>query len=261
MSTQLKSNDSKPLTLMNYDFSLKTLIAETDGVVEGQYVVTPGCKIIRRTANMMSTDKLYDSLNIDDCRPEYEQNAEFASRLTYLSFRSQEGNSEEYNRKLAQDLGHLSVYGDYYVTFLIAGVTIETVLELVAHSEAKVSRLTTSKTKAMSDTLYRVFGDEDGPIQKFIDLRESYRNSDLFLSQEVYNMFNLGSKVSALTFCMSLKDFHKFFIGRLPQNNECELREIAAIMCNQLHDLYPLVIRDVTYYVGSHNAEKYTTDS
>jgi thymidylate synthase ThyX len=246
---------------MNYEYSLKTLITETNGVVEGQHVLTPGCKIIRRTANTVFTDKLFDLVNIDDCRPEYEQNAEFASRLTYLSFRKEENNSEEYNRHMVEDLGHLSVYSDYYVTFLIAGVTIETVLELVAHTEAKVSRLTTSKTKAMSETLYRVFGGEEEAIKKFTDLRDSYRKSDLFKNREIFNMFNLGTKVSALTFAMNLKDFHKFFIGRLPTNNEVELREIATMMCKQLHELYPLVIRDPSYYIGSNNNEKYGTDA
>lgn len=45
---------------------------------------------------------------------------------------------------------------NFVVTFLISGVTIETSLELVAHKEASVARLTSSKTHAMNLPLFRV---------------------------------------------------------------------------------------------------------
>jgi hypothetical protein len=38
----------------------------------------------------------------------------------------------------------------------LAGISLETSLELIAHSEARVARLTSSKTSAMSHPLFRI---------------------------------------------------------------------------------------------------------
>lgn len=42
-----------------------------------------------------------------------------------------------------------SVYGGMHATFLITGITSETVTELVAHKEAHIARLTTSNTRSL----------------------------------------------------------------------------------------------------------------
>ena len=42
-----------------------------------------------------------------------------------------------------------SVYGGMHATFLITGITSETVTELVAHKEAHIARLTTSNTRTL----------------------------------------------------------------------------------------------------------------
>lgn len=240
---------------------LKTLIEQSGGVVNDIFVMKPGCQLIRTTSNCAGYEELYNLCNIDMTRPEYEQNAEFAARLTYMSFPSEKKSAQQFNEDMVKKYGHLSVYGDYYVTFLLAGITIETVLELVSTSEAKVSRLTTSKTRAMDETFYRIFPDECineqmTIVKKFILLRN--KTKDFIKDREVVNMFNLGIKVGALTFSMSIKDFHKFFIGRLSANNEKEMKEICAIMCDQLHALYPLVIKTSAEYEIMTNHHKYS---
>jgi hypothetical protein len=59
---------------------------------------------------------------------------------------------------MIKKLKHLSVYAGNDITFLIAGCSIETALEFIAHHESRVARLTSSKTRAMSDTLYSIIG-------------------------------------------------------------------------------------------------------
>ena len=69
---------------------------------------------------------------------------------------------------------------------------------------------------------------------------------------------NLGCKATALTYTMSLKDFHKLFIGRLPASgNEHEVRDVCGRMCRLLHGRYPLVIRTPEEYAGMAHGEKY----
>ena len=67
-----------------------------------------------------------------------------------------------------------------------------------------------------------------------------------------------GCKAVALTYTMSLKDFHKFFIGRCPKSgNEIEVRQLAKLMCDILHEEFPVIIKDFETYAGKSNGEKY----
>ena len=71
-------------------------------------------------------------------------------------------------------------------------------------------------------------------------------------------MFNLGMKATAFTFCMTIKDYHKLFIGRIPElGNESDIRLICRKMCNILHELYPKIIHPADYYENINNGEKY----
>lgn len=254
----------------NYFEKLSELILSIGGNIEDDIFVTkPGCVILNKNSITQSGQKIYQQFNIDQLRPEYEQIAEFKSRITYLAFKDTLSNSKEYNEKMAKEYQHLSVHAATQVELLIAGISLETALELIAHSEAKVGRLTSSKTKAMNKTLYRVQGTEAEKayqknfIVKFLKLKETCEGAlnPRELSKagdEFTNILNLGSKVTVLTYSMSLKDFHKLFIGRLSSHgNETEVQEICSIMCEQLHRDYPLVIRSVEEYYALNNGEKY----
>jgi hypothetical protein len=60
---------------------------------------------------------------------------------------------------------------------------------------------------------------------------------------------------------MSIKDFHKTFIGRLNDRggNETEVQEICARMAADLHAEYPLVVRSPAEYGAMSNADKLAT--
>ncbi len=242
------------------------LITESGGIVEDDlFVIKPGCMIIKKTELTSDAIDVFNKFNIPTESVEqlsYEAGGEFNARLCYLSFKNKESDTNINDTMI--ELNHLSVYGDIHVGFLIAGISDEVLKEFVSHTEARVSRLTSSKTAAASDTLYRIFGDnntiqnEKQFIKEFITLRNQYLStSSTSIGTEQKNMFNLGTKASACTFSMSVKDYHKLFIGRMKEaGNEHDIRLICSMMCEQLHSLYPKIIRDPSYYLGTENGDK-----
>lgn len=258
---------------MPYKDKLTKLILATGGELDesGLFVLKPGCCILNMTSELDKGKEIYQLFNIDMNRPVYEQRAEFKSRITYLSFTSKEPDSAEYNKKMVEEYQHLSVHTSTQIEFLIAGVTIETCLEFIAHREASVARLTSSKTKAMDETLYRLQGSvEEKAFQKklildFITLKQKLEQSyqPRSLSEngiEFTNMLNICTKVNAFTYCMNLKDYHKLFIGRLSEHgNEQEVQEVCTLMCYQLHEHFPLLIRSPNDYYAMSNGLKYRT--
>lgn len=248
---------------------LRKLIQKAGGIVEGNFVFQPGVEILMKTEITPQASEIFSEMNIDTSRPDYEQAGEFASRVTYMSFKDEPGDAEEYNRKMIEEYGHLSVHSCHNVTFLIAGVSVETCLELVAHSEASVARLTSSRTKAQDHPLYRIQPDsslEDFQINYLRELtsQSSTDNKVEDLSKddrEILNRMNPGAKVTALTYTMRVKDFHKTFIGRLSHHGvEREMREVCEMMCNQLHELYPLIVKTPDEYYAMNNNVKYSID-
>lgn len=246
------------------------LIEATGGIVEErQFVTKPGIVILEKTEVTPEAKTLFDLVNIDTARPEYEQAAEFKSRLTYLSFPEERKPADTFNERMARMYQHLSVHAPTYVTFLLAGISVETSMELIAHNEARVARLTSSKTKAMDETLYRVQGTpaeqemQQNYLREFIAFRKAGEGRYLPRQTgadalEIWNRLNTGAKATALTYTMNLKDYHKLFIGRIPSaGNEAEVREVCAEMCNKLHTLYPLVIFSPEEYKEMNNGEKY----
>eukprot|EP01088_Endostelium_zonatum_P020663 TRINITY_DN7728_c0_g1_i1.p1 TRINITY_DN7728_c0_g1~~TRINITY_DN7728_c0_g1_i1.p1 ORF type:complete len:522 (-),score=99.87 TRINITY_DN7728_c0_g1_i1:53-1618(-) len=156
------------------------------------------------------------------------------------------------------------------VTFLISGIAIESSLELIAHKEAKVARLTSSKTNAMNFPLYRVQGSQlEEQIQYLSQIllhrgtyEEQYNPRKGWGSEggELFNITQPATKTAALCYSMLLKDFHNLFIGRMgPSGNELEVREIVRIMSSILHQRYPTVILHPDEYLKLSNDAKYKT--
>ncbi len=220
-------------------------------IQEGIFVTKPVVKIIKSTQLDRNFADLCMELNINSSIPDYLKSSEFNSRLTYLAFpNSPESvcDSFAYANKMIHEHQHLSVYNDFYVSFLIAGISDETMKELLAHVEHRASRLTSSKTKAQDCTFYRVQGTptqqqmQKNFIKEFLQLRVQHANSTEPNTTEFANMMNLPTKVCALVYSMSLKDLRKMIAGRLPEfGNETEIREVAGLMHAQLLQNYPVV--------------------
>lgn len=156
------------------------------------------------------------------------------------------------------------------LTWVITGCSIEASMELIAHKEARVARLTTSKTKAMDKPLYRIYGSVHGVqcdtrFQKeiikqiqMIRTKWSHSQGSKTIPQEIFNMSNCGNKCTALVYSMSLSDLHKLFIGRAGYNgNESEVRDIIQVMISQAHEKFPDYIWSYSEYLNSSNGSKY----
>lgn len=251
------------------------LITSTGGtVLDNLFITKPGVAITKVSSLTDTAKLIFDTMNINIENTDAEQSAEFNSRITYLSFKDEKDLTNRLNSNMVNKFQHLSVYNDEYVTFLISGVAVETELEFIAHNEASVARLTSSKTNAQNDPLYKLVtfdtSDEMIKIQKQlilqnITMREKliaeYGNDFLLKNKnnrEVFNLLNVGSKAVSFTITMSLKEWHKTLIGRISNSGvELDMLETMEIIAKQLKDRYPEVIKTVEEYYEMGNGKKY----
>lgn len=154
------------------------------------------------------------------------------------------------------------------VQFRLSGIAFETVLELVAHSEATVRFYQVSQ---QDDTpkLHRIQGTDAEAkwqkyaIKKFLQLRQNAKEKleSVFCFDEISQIlqqYELCTEAVSVDLTMKLSDFNKLFIGRLStEGNEQEVQEICRNMCNTLQKMYPLIIKETDEYYGMNNDAKY----
>lgn len=229
------------------------LISSAGGTVEGIFVRSPGVSILAKTEITDEAVQIFRQMN---CSSDEKGLAEFNSRITYLSFREvvEEDKTEAYLNKIIGELQHRSVLASYSITYLLAGVSVECCLELCAHREASVARLTSSRTKAHESPLFvcpPLQGDQESLLQAAYDNRITTAKSKDAL--EIQHRGLPASKAVSLTWTMNLKDLHKFFSGRFsPEGVEKELQDLIEIMCQQAHDAYPWAILTPQQYKALH---------
>jgi adenylate kinase family enzyme/uncharacterized protein YecT (DUF1311 family) len=165
-------------------------------------------------------------------------------------------------------------------TFLIAGASIETALEFVAHGEARVARVTSSRTAAMRHALVRILPDADAEAQKAYhlalrSLRQKLRQQlrqppSAWVAQddaagtagrgaeEIDNSADTAAKATAFVITMTVRDWHKTLVGRVSRDgNESDVVRIASQIADELHALYPAHVWPREKYAKSHNSAKY----
>jgi thymidylate synthase ThyX len=252
----------------NFQLKHKKLITKAGGVVNDVFVEKVGVMLTKKPTLTKQAKELFEEMNIDTIdTTDSEQHAEFNSRITYMAFKSEKTSSKEYNEKMIKEYGHRSVYNDEVITFLVAGCSLETMFEFVAHNEATVARLTSSKTKAQNNSLYRVrvnkFKEEfielqKTMIQQVIKLREENICAFEGDEEEVFNVLNFGNKAVSFTISMSVKDWHKILIGRFSSSGvESEFIEILESLSEQLNFEYPQFFNTKEEYYAMSNAKKY----
>ncbi len=189
--------------------------------------------------------KLFFDLNIDISQGTFLAISEFNAKLTYLAFNSKTNN---YHDLMINKLQHLSPYSLNTPSVLIVGCSIEGSLEIIAHNEAKIARLTSSKTKAMSEPYFYIPEYNSKIIQYIEKTKEELKKlniNDLELRNKLFS----ANKATALSVGMSIKDWHKTIIGRFsPVGVEQEVFEIINLIRNKLQKYYPLIIKDEKYY-------------
>lgn len=236
------------------------LIELSGGIVEENKYVSQSAVVLKSYTKLSEEFlEIIKNMNISQEQEEYLQNAEFCGRITYLSFLDNQVSTPETFPKKMIELGHLSVFNDIEVSFLIAGVSIETMLEFVAHNEGKIARLTSSKTDAQNECLYNINLKEE---KEFLsNLEKNKDKMKEILSNERINMLSSGTKAVSFTISMSLKDWHKTLIGRLSKNGvETEMLEVCEKIAKKLKEKYPILILDIEDYYVLNNAKKYHSD-
>jgi hypothetical protein len=158
------------------------------------------------------------------------------------------------------DMWSAAPHDQIMLSFLIAGVSVETSLEFCAHKEARVARLTSSKTNAMSMPLFRVQGESTIAQRQYLAAAATARNRSVSFKEdglEYSNMLLPAAKATALCYSMKLADFHKLLIGRVPEpGNETEVRYVASRICSILHSHFPQYILPLENYLGCNNKDK-----
>ncbi|WP_299462360.1 FAD-dependent thymidylate synthase [uncultured Microscilla sp.] len=237
----------------------KQMIVAANGIVDDIFVLKTGVLITKKSRVTAEAKQLFDQMNIDTTRPVYEQHAEFNSRLTYLSFKDQQESAAAYNQRLIQEYGHRSVYNDEHVTFLIAGCALETSLEFVAHNEATIARLTSSKTNAQNNPFFKLLGYPHQPeyLEKQKQVVAQYLEQK-DKANELTNILAPGNKATSFTISMSIKDWHKTLIGRLSLHGvETDMRQVMEEVARQLKVNYPLFFNTIEEYYALGNNKKY----
>jgi hypothetical protein len=246
----------------------KKLIEGSGGKVNGLFVEKVGVMLTKKPVLTKEVKQLFDLMNIDMLdTSDSEQHSEFNAKITYLSYSDEKKNAKLFNEKMIKEYGHRSVYNDEVITILVAGCSLETQKEFIAHNEATISRLTSSLTAAQNDTLYRLrvegFSESFIDLQKnmineIVKLRESSKEEFSKKEQEVFNILNTGNKVTSFTISMSVKDWHKIFIGRFSNSGvESEMIEILKDISSILSVEYPQFFNTIEEYFAMNNSKKY----
>lgn len=215
-----------------------------------KYVSECGIILLKETRLSPAASKVFSVFGVNPDDTESNQSAEFNSRLCYLTKSNPEKENDLVQRMIHQH-GHLSVFGDWAVSLLIVGISDECLKELLAHHEIHVSRLTSSNCKSQGDyanIVFRVFGTEkEQHIQlenitfTMNQLHNTYGTASLSgLTMEQRNSLVPSSKISACVATASLKDWHKFIIGRYGvAGNEYQIRDLAHKLVTLFNAQYP----------------------
>jgi len=254
-----------------YQSRLTTLIEQVGGRVDTPFVEDPGAMLVKSGETLTSSGSaILEQMHISTEQNDTLRLAEFAARITYLAFPQSPESSQDaaaYHDRL-RSLGHCSPYRLWHKShvFFVAGCSIETSLELVAHHEGTVARLTSSRTHAMDEPLFRVQGSpvERARTREIITAMLTARMERQLEGasenwNEFFNMTAPSDKVTALLIGMDFVDWHRTFIGRFDVHGvETEVREICARMRAQLEDVDEdkLILTEEEYYALGNAAKQ-----
>lgn len=183
-----------------------------------------GTKIINHFAQIRNDN--FDQGRMTD----FHKLVDFSARITYLSY---DKTSAVDLRDKLKSLGHLNVYDLNGIAVLVAGCSLECILELVSNRVNRSCRLTSSKTKAAIETLYSKQVD---PIwlEQFLALRANYL-AQTNHTLEASNLFNLSAKCGYAVISMGMRDWNFLLQARLRDEGlEEELREVLTEIQQQL---------------------------
>lgn len=232
---------------MMYNNYYKILLQHSNAEFNDKFIRKIGV-IVLNTHDGLTEEakKLFTELNIDLNQGTFLALSEFNAKITYLSFNSQKNNYHDF---MINEVKHLSPYSLNTPNVLIVGCSIEGSLEIIAHNEAKIARLTSSKTKAMNDPYFYLPQKNISQEKLILSICESIKNLDIN-DIELRNKFFPANKATTLSVGMNIKDWHKTITSRFsPIGVEKEVFDIFELIRNSLKKYYPDIIKDSQYYI------------
>ncbi len=222
---------------MNHLNIAKQLITLSGGKINNRIVEKPGISILydyNLTAEGTKIINHFGDMRNDDFdkgkMTDFHKLVDFSARITYLSY---DKTSAVALRNKLKALGHLNVYDLNGIAVLVAGCSLECILELVSNRVNRSCRLTSSKTKAAIETLY---SKQIDPIwlEQFLALRATYLEQTTD-NLEASNLFNLSAKCGYAVISMGMRDWNFLLQARLRDEGlEEELREVLTEIQEQL---------------------------
>ena len=215
----------------------KQLVTLSGGKVNNRIVEKVGVSVLydyKLTAEGKKIIEYFAQIRNDDFdggkMTDFHRLVDFSARITYLTY--DKTSAVELRNKL-NALGHLNVYDLNGVAILVAGCSLECILELVSNRLNRSCRLTSSKTKAAIETLY---SKQIEPVwlEQFLALRADFLEKTTN-SLESSNLFNLSAKCGYVVISMGMRDWNFLLKARLrDQDLEEELREVLTEIQEQL---------------------------
>lgn len=221
----------------NYIQIATELVQQAGGQVKGRIVQQVGVTLMydygltiegRQLINFFA-QKRQDNFD-NNQMTDYHRLVDFAARITYLSYYQ---TTAKVLQQRLKNKGHFGVYETKEVAVLVAGCSLECILELVSNRLNRSCRLTSSKTKAAINTLYANTIDENW-LEQFLVLREQYlQQTEAAL--EYQNQFNLSAKCGYAVISMGMRDWYFLLKSRLSDEGlEEEVRQVLMIIQAQL---------------------------
>lgn len=194
------------------------LVNNFDGAVEaGRFVSRTAVEPIAATRLNESGQRLLEKFGVSRWMHEPEAIAALSARHTYLSKSPTDTDPAEYVAKIIA-AGERSIGRSSSVLHLISGISIPSVIELIRRG-GEISRLTTSKTKTMTNPCYRLFGApathsyQREAVARFLELKHRFEPDwndcpDSAHAIELWNICNLQSKTITLLHSMNQTQLH-----------------------------------------------------
>jgi hypothetical protein len=227
--------------------------------VTNRFVQSPGVMGIAETRMLPSAQELLGTFNPKANGSDAAMLAELAARQTYLAVSTGGVETGEYVNRIVNGSGHRSVARAASITHLFTGITVPCVIELIRRG-GEIARLTTSKTKAMDQPFYRVFGEVDeqlwqfSAIDRFKALRGSFGaelNDSSPDRRELFNLCDLQSKTIPLLHTMNLTQWHTLLKNSFASKGvNPEFRHLLALCADRLCERHPVLFLSRDSYVS-----------
>lgn len=230
----------------------KQIVHAAGGIIRaGSYVAKPGVMLLADHEGLtQNAIKLFVELDVDVDNGTANALAEFAARLTYCSFDKDRDPLDS-----ALSAQHYSCLNSSPPVVLFAGHNIETQLELVAHHEFDVARMTSSNTIAMRRPLYS--GLNEMTVDEILNAKPYFNTASNYLSANTRHLMQPAAKASIMMMSGGLKDWHKLFIGRLKTHGvEPQVHEVVAMAHAEISKRYT-GIQSLDFYLNAENGAKY----